>query len=62
LIYGCGDKRLLHNGGLAVVGSRGADEQSLEFTHSVGQLAATAGVTIISGGAKGVDRTSMQGA
>lgn len=62
LIYGCGDKSLLQNGGLAVVGSRGADEESLEFTHSVGQLSASAGVTIISGGAKGVDRTSMQGA
>jgi DNA processing protein len=61
LIYGCGDKSLLQNGGLAVVGSRDADEQSLDFTQSVGQLAAAAGVTIISGGAKGVDRAAMQG-
>ena len=61
LIYGCGNKSLLQNGGLAVVGSRDADEQSLEFTESVGQLAAAAGVTIISGGAKGVDRAAMQG-
>ena len=61
LIYGCGEKELLQNGGLAVVGSRGADEQSLEFTRSVGQLAASAGVTIISGGAKGVDRAAMEG-
>ena len=61
LIYGCGEKELLHNGGLAVVGSRVADEEALEFTQSVGKLAATAGVTIISGGAKGVDRAAMQG-
>ena len=61
LIYGCGEKSLLQKGGLAVVGSRGADEQSLEFTQSVGELAASAGVTIISGGAKGVDRAAMQG-
>jgi predicted Rossmann fold nucleotide-binding protein DprA/Smf involved in DNA uptake len=61
LIYGCGEKELLQNGGLAVVGSRGADDQALEFTQSVGQLAAAAGVTIISGGAKGVDRAAMQG-
>lgn len=61
LIYGCGEKKLLHNGGLAVVGSRGADEQSLEFTQSVSRLAASAGVTIISGGAKGVDRAAMAG-
>jgi predicted Rossmann fold nucleotide-binding protein DprA/Smf involved in DNA uptake len=43
VIYGCGDKSLLQNGGLAVVGSRGADAAALEFTQSVGQLAATAG-------------------
>ena len=61
LVYGCGDKSLLQNGGLAVVGSRDADEQSLDFTRSVGQLAAAAEVTIISGGAKGVDRAAMQG-
>ena len=61
LIYGCGDKSLLQNGGLAVVGSRDADEQSLDFTRSVGGLAAAAGLTIISGGAKGVDRAAMQG-
>ncbi|MGH9971860.1 MAG: DNA-processing protein DprA [Pyrinomonadaceae bacterium] len=60
LIYGCGDKTLLQNGGLAVVGSRKADEQSLNFTNSVGQLAAAAGVTIISGGARGVDRAAME--
>jgi len=61
VIYGCGDKSLLQNGGLAVVGSRDADEQSLDFTQAVGRLAAQAGVTIISGGAKGVDRAAMQG-
>jgi predicted Rossmann fold nucleotide-binding protein DprA/Smf involved in DNA uptake len=61
VIYGCGDKSLLQNGGLAVVGSRDADEQSLDFTQSVGRLAAQAGVTIISGGAKGVDRAAMHG-
>src|SRR3989454_1867141 len=61
LIYGCGDMSLLQNGGLAVVGSRNADEERLDFTQSVGRLAAQAGVTIISGGAKGVDRAAMQG-
>ncbi len=32
MIYGCGDKSLLQNGGLAVVGSRDADEQSRLFS------------------------------
>lgn len=62
LIYGCGDKALLEKGGLAVVGSRRADEETLAFTASVGQLAAESEVAIISGGAKGVDRAAMQGA
>lgn len=62
LIYGCGEKTLLENGGLAVVGSRRADEESLALTTSVGHLAAESEITIISGGAKGVDRTAMQGA
>src|SRR2546426_769510 len=53
VIYGCGDRSLLQNGGLAVVGSRDADEQSLDFAQSVGRLAAAADVTIISGGANG---------
>ena len=60
LIYGCGDIGLLEQGGLAVVGSRKADEDSLSFTNSISQLAATAGVNIISGGAKGVDRAAME--
>ncbi len=60
VIYGVGDKALLEQGGLAVVGSRNADEESLNFTRSIGQLAATAGVNIISGGAKGIDRAAME--
>lgn len=60
LIYGVGDKNLLEQGGLAVVGSRNADEDSLNFTQSIGQLTATAGVNIISGGAKGIDRMAME--
>ena len=60
LFYGVGDKTLLEQGGLAVVGSRNADDESLNFTRSVGQLTATAGVNIISGGAKGVDRAAME--
>jgi DNA processing protein len=60
LIYGAGDKGLLEQGGLAVVGSRNADEESMNFTKSIGELAATAGVNIVSGGAKGIDRAAME--
>jgi DNA processing protein len=59
VLYGCGDKTLLETGGLAVVGSRNASETLLHYTTNVGRLAASAGITVISGGAKGVDQTAM---
>lgn len=62
IIYGCGDSALLESGGLAVVGSRHVDQNLIEFTESVGRLAAQAGRGIVSGGAKGVDQAAMRGA
>lgn len=62
VLYGCGDPALLSSGGLAVVGSRSASAEALQFTDRVAGLAAAAGLPIISGGAKGVDRTAMCGA
>lgn len=62
LLYICGDADLLQDGGLAVVGSRKADQELLRYTRRVGVLAAAAGSTIVSGGARGVDQASMQGA
>jgi predicted Rossmann fold nucleotide-binding protein DprA/Smf involved in DNA uptake len=62
LLYGCGEVGLLENGGLAVVGSRHLDDELISFTENVGRLAAKAHRTIISGGAKGIDRAAMHGA
>ena len=62
VLYGCGNRELLENGGLAVVGSRNTSEDSLEHTESIGRLAARAGYAVISGGAKGVDQAAMHGA
>ena len=62
VLYGCGDHTLLNAGGLAVVGSRHVDEDILEYANQIGNLAASAGRTIVSGGAKGVDRAAMNGA
>jgi predicted Rossmann fold nucleotide-binding protein DprA/Smf involved in DNA uptake len=62
LLYGCGDASLLATGGLAVVGSRNAAPPLLTYTGRIGQLAAQAGKTIVSGGARGIDQASMQGA
>jgi DNA processing protein len=62
ILYGCGDMGLLETGGLAVVGSRHVDDALIEYTMSVGGLAARAGRTLVSGGAKGIDQAAMRGA
>jgi predicted Rossmann fold nucleotide-binding protein DprA/Smf involved in DNA uptake len=62
LLYGCGDLGLLEKGGLAVVGSRHVDEELISYTEGIGKLAAEARWTLISGGAKGIDRAAINGA
>lgn len=62
VLFGCGNKALLNSGGLAVVGSRSANEEDLQFTQRVGAKAASEGIAIVSGGARGVDETAMLGA
>ena len=62
LLYGCGEIGLLEAGGLAVVGSRHVDDPLIEYTMTVGRIAARAGRTIVSGGAKGIDQAAMRGA
>ena len=41
---------------------RNADSQSLQYANNLGRLAAQISAPIISGGARGVDQTAMQGA
>ncbi|MCX4031441.1 DNA-processing protein DprA [Aeromonas caviae] len=62
ILYGCGDIGLLDAGGLAVVGSRNVTDDLVDYTMSIGQLAARAGRAIVSGGARGVDQAAMRGA
>lgn len=62
LLYGCGDISLLESGGLAVVGSRHVNDILIDYTMSIGQLAARSGRMIVSGGAKGIDQAAMRGA
>jgi predicted Rossmann fold nucleotide-binding protein DprA/Smf involved in DNA uptake len=62
VFYGCGDLSLLDCGGLAVVGSRHVDEELALYTEKTGELAASAGLNIVSGAAKGIDRSAMKGA
>ena len=61
VLYGCGDRDALDGGGLAVVGSRKVDGELLAYTERVGELAAEAEVSIVSGGARGVDQAAMRG-
>jgi len=61
VLYGCGDSAILNTGGLAVVGSRNADSNVLESATRIGELAARAQRTIVSGGARGVDQAAMSG-
>ena len=62
VIFGCGNKSLLGRGGIAVVGSRNAGEDDLAFARNLAADAAGRGYSIVSGGARGVDRNAMQGA
>lgn len=62
LLYGCGPVELLDKGDLAVVGSRHVDEGLIQCTKAIGNLAARAGKTLVSGGAKGIDQAATNGA
>jgi predicted Rossmann fold nucleotide-binding protein DprA/Smf involved in DNA uptake len=62
VLYGCGDPSILEGGGLAVVGSRDVSEELAEITSRIGRLAARSGVTLVSGGARGIDQAAMRGA
>ena len=62
LLFGCGKRMLLEQGGLAVVGSRNAREGDLSFAERLGAKAAEQGFSIVSGGARGVDQRAMFGA
>lgn len=62
LLYGAGEVSLLNMGGLAIIGSRDATESSLEFTRSVAAQCASEQISVVSGGARGVDSNAMQAA
>jgi predicted Rossmann fold nucleotide-binding protein DprA/Smf involved in DNA uptake len=59
LIYGCGEKKLLSRGGLAMVGSRDVDAAGEEFTKRAAASAAHEEMQVVSGGARGVDQLAM---
>lgn len=62
VIYTKGNKELLQEPSVAVVGSRNADAKSLLFTDNIAKMAATDNKVIVSGFAKGVDRQALDSA
>lgn len=59
LLYIKGNKSLLQDDTIAIVGSRDANEISLEFTKNIAIQAAQKYQCVVSGGAKGVDQTAL---
>ena len=59
LLYVKGNKSLLHDETIAIVGSRKANKISLEFTKNIAIKATKEYKCVVSGGAKGVDQTAL---
>lgn len=62
VLFAVGPLELLSADGLAIVGSRAASEEAREVAARAARIAVRAGKAVISGGAKGVDQTSMAAA
>jgi predicted Rossmann fold nucleotide-binding protein DprA/Smf involved in DNA uptake len=59
ILFGAGPTELLNRGGLAVVGSRDADEDAISFARLAGEKCAGEGIQVISGAARGIDEQAM---
>jgi predicted Rossmann fold nucleotide-binding protein DprA/Smf involved in DNA uptake len=59
VLFGCGNKALLKLGGVAIVGSRNAVEEDLNFTSKLAKKLADHGLNVVSGGARGIDECAM---
>ena len=55
-----GDLRLLDSPGIALVGSRELLQPNRDFAEEVGRQAACQGLTLVSGNARGADRTAQE--
>lgn len=62
VLFTKGDIRLLQKTSVAVVGSRNASNVSIEFADSVVRKQVNYGKTIVSGGAKGIDKQALNSA
>ena len=62
VIFGSGNWNLLNAKGIAVVGSRDAVDEDLEYSEMLGREVAQQGLSTVSGGARGIDQSAMSGA
>lgn len=62
VLYGIGNKSLLNTKTIAVVGSRDANKDNLAYAYELGKKIANDGLSLVSGGANGIDEKAMQGA
>lgn len=62
VLYTKGNKKILHEKSIAIVGSRNANENSLKFTDNVAKKASTEYKVVVSGFAKGVDKQALDSA
>ena len=62
LLYVKGNKQILNEDSIAIVGSRKADKISLQFTDNIAKLASEQYKVVVSGFAKGVDKQALESA
>ncbi|OBB19703.1 hypothetical protein A5761_00725 [Mycolicibacterium setense] len=61
-LHGVGDAALLDTDGVGVVGSRNVTEDGAQVARDIAHAAVKAGLPVVSGAARGVDRDAMNGA
>jgi len=59
LLFGIGDILLMARRGLGILGSRNVDSNGEQFTQNAARQAAQYKMTVVSGGARGVDQIAM---
>ena len=62
VLFYTGNLEILDLISVAIIGSRNATEETLEFTHMAAQYLSEQGANVISGNARGVDRAALEGA
>lgn len=60
VLFGAGDIEILQSDGVGIVGSRGVDQAGVLFTQALAKQCANEKLTVVSGGASGVDSIAQE--